>query len=468
VKRSRPGDREVFGLGAWLFGILAVVLAFGALAVAGNALTNSKDAKQAAALGGTGQKVSLKEFAIDPDIVNSANDGTIAVTNAGTVEHNLVIRGTDKKTANLKPGESAPIDLGGLKTGHYDILCSIPGHESAGMKGMLMIGGTTTAAGAAEAGSAGGTSAELRATNKSDDAEMKKAVDTYVGQLENGANTKGVGNQPLAPTVLPDGTKEFRVSARVVDWEVEPKKVVKAWAFGPTGAPDDQFTVPGPLIKVDVGDNVRWVFKNELPQSSGVHFHGMELPNAMDGVPFITQAPVLPGDEFVYEFVAVRSQVSMYHSHHHAEHQVPDGMLGVFQVGDVPLPAGRGPVTQQVPMVLNDAGVIGLTLNAKSFPATAPIIAKPGETVQIDYYNEGLLIHPMHLHGLVQTVIAKDGFPLAPFETDTLNVAPGERWTVLVSPRADQTGVWAYHCHILTHAERDTGMFGMVTTFIVQ
>ncbi|MGZ8764972.1 MAG: hypothetical protein ACXW2C_04655, partial [Acidimicrobiia bacterium] len=154
MKRARSGDREVFGLGAWLFGILAVVLAFGALAVAGNALTNSKDAKQAAALGGTGQKVSLKEFAIDPDIVNSANDGTIAVTNAGTVEHNLVIRGTDKKTANLKPGESAPIDLGGLKTGHYDILCSIPGHESAGMKGMLMIGGTTTAAGAAEAGSA--------------------------------------------------------------------------------------------------------------------------------------------------------------------------------------------------------------------------------------------------------------------------------------------------------------------------
>ncbi|MGZ8762048.1 MAG: cupredoxin domain-containing protein, partial [Acidimicrobiia bacterium] len=200
MKRARSGDREVFGLGAWLFGILAVVLAFGALAVAGNALTNSKDAKNVAALGGSGQKVSLKEFAIDPDTVNAAKDATIAVTNAGTVEHNLVIRGTDKKTANLKPGGSEAIELGGLKAGHYDTFCSLPGHESAGMKGMLMIGGTATAAGAAEAGSAGGTSAELRATNKSDDAEMKKAVDTYVGQLEKGPNTKGVGNQPLAPT----------------------------------------------------------------------------------------------------------------------------------------------------------------------------------------------------------------------------------------------------------------------------
>ena len=105
MRQSRQGDREVFGLGAWIFGIFAVVLAFGALAVAGNALTTSKDAKNVAALGGTGQKVSLKEFAIDPDIVNAAKDATIAVTNAGTVEHNLVIRGTDKKTNNLKPGE---------------------------------------------------------------------------------------------------------------------------------------------------------------------------------------------------------------------------------------------------------------------------------------------------------------------------------------------------------------------------
>jgi FtsP/CotA-like multicopper oxidase with cupredoxin domain len=188
----------------------------------------------------------------------------------------------------------------------------------------------------------------------------------------------------------------------------------------------------------------------------------------MDGVPDVTQPPVKPDEEFVYEFVAERSQVSMYHSHHHAEHQVPDGLLGVLLVGDVPLPNGREPVTQEIPMVLNDAGVIGLTLNGKSFPATAPIIGRPGETVQIHYYNEGLQIHPMHLHGLVQTVIAKDGLPVAPFEVDTLNVAPGERWTVLVTPRADQGGVWAFHCHILTHAERDDGMFGMVTTYVVQ
>jgi FtsP/CotA-like multicopper oxidase with cupredoxin domain len=135
----------------------------------------------------------------------------------------------------------------------------------------------------------------------------------------------------------------------------------------------------------------------------------------------------------------------------------------------VPLPPGVGPATQEVPMVLNDAGAIGLSLNGKSFPATAPIIAKPGETVLIDYENEGLMPHPMHLHGMPQLVVAKDGFPLPqPYKVDTLVIAPGERYTVAVAPTAEHLGVWAFHCHILTHAESSQGMFGMVTTFIVK
>ena len=135
----------------------------------------------------------------------------------------------------------------------------------------------------------------------------------------------------------------------------------------------------------------------------------------------------------------------------------------------MPLPAGTGPVTQQVPIVLNDAGVIGLSINGKSFPATAPVMAKVGDWVEMTYFNEGLQIHPMHLHGIPQLVIAKDGYPLpSPYQADTIAVAPGERYTVLVHPNADEVGVWAFHCHILTHAESDTGMFGMVTTFIVK
>lgn len=118
-------------------------------------------------------------------------------------------------------------------------------------------------------------------------------------------------------------------------------------------------------------------------------------------------------------------------------------------------------------MVLNDAGTIGLSLNGKSFPATAPIAAAQGEWILMHYYNEGLQVHPMHLHGQPQLVIAKEGFPLdAPRWEDTINVAPGERFSVLV--HAQERGVWAFHCHILTHAESDEGMFGMVTALIVE
>ncbi len=112
-------------------------------------------------------------------------------------------------------------------------------------------------------------------------------------------------------------------------------------------------------------------------------------------------------------------------------------------------------------LILNDAGNIGFSLNAKSFPATKPYTLKVGQSMVMHYMNEGLGIHPMHLHGNRQLVIAKDGFPLAqPYYVDTLNVAPGERYTVLIT--AEQEGTWVWHCHILNHAEKPDGtMFGI-------
>jgi FtsP/CotA-like multicopper oxidase with cupredoxin domain len=239
---------------------------------------------------------------------------------------------------------------------------------------------------------------------------------------------------------------------------VSPGKKVQAWTYNGV--------VPGPTIKVQPGDHVQVVLKNELPQSTTIHYHGIIVPNAMDGVPDITQPPIKPGETFTYDFVARGPAVGIYHSHHHAEHQVPDGLFAPFIVGDEPVPAGVA-VSQELPMVLNDAGVIGLTLNGKSFPATAPIVANLGDWVEIHYLNEGLQAHPMHLHGMPQLVIAKDGEPLPqPYSGDTILVGPGERYTVLV--RATEPGTWAFHCHILTHAESDQGMFGMVTAFIVK
>ena len=99
--KLRRNDREVFGLGAWTFALLAVLLAFGAMAVAASAKTTSNDAKQVAALGGSGTKVTLAEFSIDPSAITAAVNSTITVTNGGTVDHNFAIKDTSLRTKTL-------------------------------------------------------------------------------------------------------------------------------------------------------------------------------------------------------------------------------------------------------------------------------------------------------------------------------------------------------------------------------
>ena len=215
---------------------------------------------------------------------------------------------------------------------------------------------------------------------------------------------------------------------------------------------------------MQVGDRVRVILHNELPEPTTIHFHGQVVPNEVDGVPVITQPAVMPGETYTYEFTVRNAGSHMYHSHFMAEHQVPMGLLGAFIVTDAD--ADEPDADIDYTMILND-GPLGFTLNGKGFPATEPIVAKQGQTVRVRYMNEGLQIHPMHLHGMPQLVIAKDGYPLAtPQLEDTVLVAPGERVDVLID--ASELGVWAFHCHILTHAEGPDGMFGMVTALIVQ
>jgi FtsP/CotA-like multicopper oxidase with cupredoxin domain len=270
------------------------------------------------------------------------------------------------------------------------------------------------------------------------------------------AKTRGTGNVLLAPR-MKDGVKVYDLTCTEVEWEVQPGRSVKAWAYNGQ--------VPGPQIRVREGDRLRVSVKNELPQSTAVHFHGLELPVAMDGVPFITQPPIKPGESFSYEFVVPNAGSHMYHSHHNAAYQVGMGLLGAFIVE--PKDARNEPtVDLDYVMILNDT-MHGYTLNGKCFPATEPLVATLGQTVRIRFMNEGMMIHPMHLHGMHMTVIAKDGWDQpAPWKCDTLNIAPGERWDVLV--KATNPGTWAFHCHILPHAESEHGMLGMVTALVVQ
>ena len=452
--------------GALLSVALAAVL-ISVMAVIG--MVTRPDTVVVAAEGGTagggGEEVrahlTLSEFAIEGDLRVPPGDLVIELHNEGGIQHNLQFDGGEISPM-VNSGDSLEFDIGNVEPGEYTIICEVPGHSAAGMTATLVV---DPDASIDDLGAAHGPDG-----HHGEDTDWEALDEIMLDSIRAfPAETEGVGNQLLEPTIAADGAKEYELTAAITPWEVEPGKFVDAWTYNGM--------VPGPMIKLDVGDLVRVHIQNDLPMGTDIHWHGVSTPNDMDGVSPITQDLIRSGEDFTYEFVAEKPAVGMYHAHHHGHVQIPNGMFAVMLIGDMPLPRGETisgitipedlEVAQEFPMVLNDAGVIGFSLNGKSFPATAPIVATEGDWILAHYYNEGLQIHPMHQHQFPQLVVAKDGIPLDhPYWADTVNVAPGERYSVLMN--VDRAGVWVWHCHILTHVERDEGMFGMVTAMVVQ
>jgi FtsP/CotA-like multicopper oxidase with cupredoxin domain len=441
-------DRTVLSWTAFLIAIGALVIAIlipvlddaGASSASGAALTVLD--------------VELGALVLTPDqLLATPGHIQLRVTNADAQLHNLSIAG--QKTRDLANGESQVLDLGVLGAGSYEMLCEIAGHAAGGMTGTLTIGD-------APADASGADHATDHLEGFASWQEMETAMtDRAMAFLD--PEIKGeVGGQPMEPEILTDGTKRFELTAAITEWTVEPGVVVQAWTYNGV--------VPAPELRIDVGDRVQVVLTNNLPTATSIHFHGVRVPNKMDGVPPYTQDAIAPGEVYTYEFEAIEPAVGIYHSHSGAD-QVLDGLFGAFMIGEMTIPEelverGIDHVDQEVNMVLNDAGVIGLTLNGKGFPATQAYSAKVGDVMMVHYFNEGLQAHPMHLHQPIGWVIAKDGKELlVPMPGDTINIAPGERYTVLY--QIQEPGVWAWHCHILTHAERADGMYGMVTALVV-
>lgn len=252
---------------------------------------------------------------------------------------------------------------------------------------------------------------------------------------------------------LDGDVKVFRLEAKLADWEVSPGVTKKAWTYNGM--------VPGPEIRVNLGDTVRIHVTNSLDEPTTVHWHGLMVPNAQDGVPYITQDPIYPGETFTYEFTTKNSGTHAYHPHMNSQHQTNNGMYGTFIIDGPDEPEFDHDYT----LYLGDVG-IGLTLNGKGFPYTEPLYAKKGDKLRVRFLNMGEMLHPMHLHGFPMKVFAKDGYPVPePYYLDNILVAPGDRWDVEIEALAE--GFWAFHCHILSHAESKDGMHGMVTAIIV-
>lgn len=187
------------------------------------------------------------------------------------------------------------------------------------------------------------------------------------------------------------------------------------------------------------GDTVRVTVKNELDEKTTVHWHGLHVPNGMDGVPPFTQAPIKPGETFTYEFVASHAGTFMYHPHINSVRQIDSGLYGLLIID---------PQRPDEPRFDKD---FSMMLGAWVVPAGGR-----GDVVRVRLVNISNLSHPMDLHGHDFKVVAKDGEPIRPEAQqvmNTLTVNPGETYDIVFV--ADNPGVWVFHCHGLHHTEND-------------
>ena len=267
------------------------------------------------------------------------------------------------------------------------------------------------------------------------------------------------GDRPLAPRMEGD-VKVFDLDASVIRWNILPWKTMTAFAINRQ--------VPGPRLELTEGDHIRINFTNHLPDSATMHWHGLVVPNRMDGPANITQVPVAPGGQYVYEYVVKQSGTYFYHSHMRPDRQQALGLYGALIVKPrdpgTEAPADIDYVVQlqewlnrdgltYPAMIMEGALPNYFTINGKAYPSTDVIRMRVGQRLKLRIIGtNNNFIHPMHMHGGPFTVVSRDGVTLAPaarFDADVINVGPGQRYDV-VWP-ALLPGKWIFHCHIPHH-----------------
>jgi FtsP/CotA-like multicopper oxidase with cupredoxin domain len=269
-------------------------------------------------------------------------------------------------------------------------------------------------------------------------------------------------NAGTLPWRMEDGFKTFHLVAEPVVREFAPGFRVNCWGYnGQT---------PGPTIEAVEGDRLRLYVENRLPEPTSVHWHGVILPNGMDGVAGLNQPPIAPGQTFKYEFTVKQYGTHMYHPHFDEMVQQSMGMMG-FLIFHPRNPTRRidrdfaiflnewfikpGTSTPD-PTVMLDFNVF--TFNSRVFPGTDPLLVKLGDRVRLRIANISMDSHPIHFHGHVFRWTGSDGGALpesAWIPETSINVPPGT--TRDVEFVADNPGDWALHCHKVHHTMNQMG-----------
>ena len=259
---------------------------------------------------------------------------------------------------------------------------------------------------------------------------------------------------PDLPFSLDGATKVFHLRAEPVKRKIAPFKTMDAWGYNGS--------CPGPTIQVTQGDRVRIHVENALPESTSMHWHGLEVPIEQDGVPFISQKPIAPGETFTYEFTVHQEGTFFYHAHSAMQEMI--GLLGLFI---------SHPPTSYAPQVDHDFGIVlqewailpsntvpntasmefnWLTFNGYSAPQTTPLVVRLGSRVRLRFVNLGMDHHPIHLHGHQFVVTGTEG-GRAPESTwyPGNTVLVGVAQARVVEFEAKYPGDWMIHCHLPHH-----------------
>ena len=279
------------------------------------------------------------------------------------------------------------------------------------------------------------------------------------------------------PVTTPDGVsarwrrnggwKEFHIVAHEVEQEFAPGMTVKLWGYGGGS--------PGPTIEAVEGDSVRLFVTNRLPEHTTIHWHGMFVPNGMDGVGGLLQPHIRPGETYVYEFRLRQHGTFMYHPHADETLQMALGMMGFFVVHPrTPVEHADGGAADRDfclfphmwairpgtwrpdPNVMLDFDIF--TLNGRAFPGTSPLVARRGDRVRLRFANVSMTSHPMHIHGHRFWLVETDGgrIPRTAWVPETsLSVDAGQ--TRVAEFVAEEAGDWPLHCHKTHHAMNAMG-----------
>jgi len=256
------------------------------------------------------------------------------------------------------------------------------------------------------------------------------------------------------PITMDGDTKVFHLIAEPVKRKIVPWKTLDIWGYNGSS--------PGPTIQVQQGDRVRIELENRLPESTTMHWHGLEVPIEQDGVPYISQKPIAPGETYAYEFTVHQEGTFFYHAHSAMQEMI--GLIGMFIAH---------PRADHTPRVDHDYGIVlqewavlpnssvpntagmefnWLTFNGVAAPLTTPLIARLGSRVRLRFVNLGMDHHPIHLHGNQFVITGTEG-GRAPESTwfPGNTVLVGVAQSRVVEFEAKYPGAWMIHCHLPHH-----------------